>query len=958
MKKQWLWFFALLLSSALVFGSASTVLAQDDSEDLQTIMLDEIVVTGSRIPSEEGFGQISPVSVIGMDEINALGLTRIEDVLNAMPQLEAGQTAFYVNGSTGTATLDLRGLSPERTLVLINGRRMQPGGTNTQNVDVNQIPAAMIERVEVLTGGASATYGSDAVAGVVNFIMRKIDGVEISLGASGYQHDNDNNYIQGLMDAKNFSYPTGSSGIDGKAWNIDVVAGSEFAGGKGHATLYGTWRKNDELRQEARDYSSCALNGAATVCGGSANAIVPNFDIYPLVPDVATGGADYSVAANFWATLAPDGSLIPSPSSNRYNYAPVNHFMRPDERWSTGAFIDLEVNKYATVYMELQYANDYSRSQIAESGTFFAEEYYLPLTSAYFPAAFQTSLTAFYNAGYPGQNWFAMYIGKRNVEGGARVEITDHSAFRVVGGVKGEITDDWSYDVSYLKGRTTSSSTYQNDFFADSIRTAITPALCAADSDCIPYQVFTYNGVTPAAAAGLTGTAISANETSLQMIMAQVTGNLGVGLPAGDIMVAGGYEYREEDFEDIRDYVYEEGLLLGQGGPRPSLEGSFTVTELFGEAKIPLLKDMPAAQNVILDLALRWSDHNIAGSDSTYRAGLDWQVIDQLRVRTGYNRAVRAPNIEELFESQFINLWSGVDPCSGAAPTYTAAQCANTGVTALQYGNISASPAGQYNLLRGGNPGLAAEEADTITFGVVVDPIDNLTISLDYWEIKVDGTIGTIGASLIVDLCATGGQFCDLVIRNPAGSLWLGQTGWVEDTQQNIGEEHHQGLDIAGVYSLDALGGVWKFNLLGTYLIKKETTPLANDPSTTYDCVGLVTDAAGGCFPSPEWRHTASVTYDSRGTWQVTTRWRHFGQVDYEGTTDTLAMDGLDAMNYIDLNARVTFLDNYEIMIGVNNVFDKEPPMMGNTIATNANTIAGFYDTLGRFLFSKVTLRF
>lgn len=950
MKKQWIWFFTLLLSSALVLSSASMVFAQEadeNSEEMPTIMLDEIVVTGSRIAREDGFGQTSPVTVIGLEEINSLGLTRIEDVMNSLPQLETAQNSFISNGATGTASLDLRGLSPERTLVLINGRRMQPGGTNTQIVDVNQIPAAMVDRVEVLTGGASATYGADAVSGVVNFIMRRMEGVEISLGTSGYQHDNSNDYIQGLMDQKNFAYPSGGSGLDGKAWNVDLIAGSDFAGGKGNATVYATWRKNDELRQEARDYSSCALNGAGTGCGGSGNAIIPNFYMGPLDADGLLDWGSYE-----YLTLASDSSLIAS-SGNQYNYAPINHFMRPDERWSAGAFADLEINERATVYLELQYANDSSRAQIAESGTFFAEEYYLPVDNTLFPATFQASLATW----FPGEPTIAMLIGKRNVEGGPRSEITDHSSFRIVGGIKGEITDDWKYDVSYLKGRTTSSSVYINDFFAPRIATAIDGALCAADSDCIPYQVFTYQGITSEQSAALTGVANSANQTSIQMFTALLTGDLGVGLAAGDIIVAGGYEYREETFEDLRDSVYEEGMLLGQGGPRPSLAGDFSVSEFFAEANIPLLADMPGVENLTLDLALRWSDHNITGSDATYRTGLDWQVIDMLRVRTGYNRAVRAPNIEELFEAQFINLWSGSDPCSGADPSYTQAQCARTGVTAAQYGTIASSPAGQYNLLRGGNPNLEPEEADTITFGIVVDPIDNLTVSLDYWDIKIDGTIAGIAPEVSVDQCALTGSLCELVNRAAGGSLWLSPS-FVAATQQNIGEKHWQGIDLAGAYSLDALRGIWNFSLLGTYMLTKETTPLPSDPSSTYDCVGVITSVDGGCYPSPEWRHTASVTYDSKSFWEVTGRWRHFGGLDYDGTTDTIVAGNVGAQNYLDLNAIFTFMDDYEVIIGVNNVMDEEPPMMGNTISDNANAISGFYDTLGRFLYTRVTLRF
>ncbi len=952
MKKGRLRLFIIFMSFALILSGGPMVLAQEnaggDSEDTVEFMLEEVVVTGSRIAREEGFGQISPVTVMGKEDIGSLGLTRIEDVLNTLPQLEASQQAFYSNGATGTAALDLRGLSPERTLVLMNGRRIQPGGTNTQIVDVNQVPTAMVERVEVLTGGASAIYGADAVAGVVNFIMRKVKGVELSLGMSAYQHDNENSYMQGLMDEAGYTYPRGNSGLDGKTRDINLIAGTDFAGGKGNATLYASWRKNEELLEAERDYSSCALDSTGTECGGSGNAIVPNFFISPYDP--VTGEANYD--EEIFVTLQPDSSLADW-SGNLYNYAPINHFQRPDERWSAGGFLDYEVNENATAYMEVQYFNDHSRAQIAQSGTFFAEPYHLPIDNALFPATFQASLAE----RFPGADMLEFWIGKRNVEGGPRVEILDHTSARIVAGIKGPINDNWDYDVYYLQGRTISSSTYMNDFFAPKIAVAVEAEACAADPDCIPYNVFTYQGITSEAAAGLSGVAISNNETSIQMASAIVKGDTGFGLSAGDIYLVGGYEYREETFEDIRDYVYEEGLLLGQGGPRPSLAGGFHVNELFGEASIPLVADMPAAKDLTLNLALRFSDHKITGSATTYRVGLDWHTNDILRVRAGYNRAIRSPNIEEFFETQFVNLWSGTDPCAGSDPIYTQEQCARTGVTAAQYGNVPPSPASQYNHLRGGNPNLAPEEADTITFGVVVEPLEQLTLSLDYWSIELDKTIDRIGSELILDLCALEGQLCQLVNRAPGnGNLWMGTDVYVINLMQNIGKQEWDGLDFAGAYWLDALEGTWNINMIGTYMLTKETTPVANDPSSAYDCVGLINTE---CYPTPKWRHTASVTYDSHEFWSVTARWRFFSSVDYDGGVDEII--NLTDKSYIDLNAVFKFWENHDLIFGVNNVLDKDAPLVGDTMNLtygNANAITGFYDTLGRFFYTKATFRF
>lgn len=1015
---------ALGASSFGVLGSPAFA---QENEDVNDEPIEEIVTTGSRIVTQDGFGRTSPVTVMNTDDIAKLGLTRVEDVLNSLPSVETALHSFDANGISGTASIDLRGLGSFRTLVLMNGRRMQPGGVQATSVDVNQIPAAMIERVEVLTGGASATYGADAVAGVVNFIMRRMDGVEVSIGASGYQHDNSNGFVQNLLDGRNFEYPTGGSGIGGEAYNIDVAVGSDFADGRGNATLYATWRENVEMLQAERDYGSCALSNAATSCGGSANAIVPNFFIAP----ASDGSSDYS--RSLFLSMQSGGALTPWDGSNRYNYAPVNHFMRPDTRYSFGGMADFELSEKATFYVEANFANNKTIGQIAESGTFFAEEYFLPFDNSLFPQQFRDDLTGYFDNQYCHETWtgvdnndgvtpianpnvcvditqdaaangdgdpsvgvlmdgyggnlyvqaaddpltvgvdervggqfvpfneFGVYIGKRNVEGGPRSSNFQHDAFRVVTGVKGAINDNWDYDASFLYGETSSSMAYVNDFFAPRIRTAVDGDACAADGSCIPYEVFTYQGVTSESAGNMLGTAIMMGKTSTEVMNAYVSGDLGFNFPGADdsvIMVAG-LEHRAEKYARVSDSVFQDGSLLGQGGPTPGVAGGYTVTEFFTEANIPLLQGAAGAENLTLDVAYRYSDYSTSGGASTYRAGLDWQPVDLIRMRAGYNRAVRAPNVAELFSTQSLGLWSGVDPCANEddlPPVYTTAQCANLGVSAGQYGNINASPAGQYNGIFGGNPNLAPEEADTITLGFVIDPMDTMTVSVDYWSIEITDTISNIGATTILEQCGLYGVLCNQVTRNAGGSLWQGTQGFVEDTTVNLGENKWEGIDLAGNYDFEAAGGTFSANIIGTYMMTKETTPLPADPDSAYDCVGKISTR---CFPTPDWRHTASLSYDSNEWWSVEARWRYFGGVDYDGLTDTIAQANMsESQSYFDLNGVFQFMENSDLTVGINNVLDEEPPMVGGTLTTNANTIAGFYDTLGRFMYAKATMRF
>ena len=928
------------LSSTLTSG---LVFAQEDG-----VLVEEVLVTGTRIATEDGFGATSPVTVVTAENIQNLGFVNIEQVLNSLPSIETSQNANISNGSTGTASVDLRGLGTNRTLVLVNGRRMTAGGASTQAPDVTQIPTIALERVDVLTGGASATYGADAVAGVVNFVTRRMDGIEMRVGYSGYRHDNSDGYSQGLLDARGFAYPSGTEGPDGENNQIDLAMGSDFANGKGNATFYATWREQDELRQEARDYSSGALNSAGTGVGGSANAIIPNYFLAPITADGAgPGGYDY--AQENFVSLNADGGFTPYDGSNIYNYAPINHFLRPLTQWTAGAFVDYEINDHFTPYAEFMYSSSQTRAQIAESGTFFAEAYFLNIDD--FPEAFAASIRDLYpDAG----DEFGIYVGKRNVEGGPRSNNFSNDGFRMVVGSKGQINDQWSYDASYLYAQTRQNSTYINDFFAPNITAVLNADAC--DNGCPGYSVFTPNGVTAEQADGLTGTGMLSAQSSTEVINAFVTGEL-MTLPTASnpIQVVVGYEWRGEDFDRTSDTVFAEGQLLGQGGPTPSLRGGFSVSEFFAEANIPVIEGLAA------DLAYRYSDYSTVGGQDTYRFGLDWQPVEMARVRAGFNRAVRAPNVSELFSVNNLGLWGGVDPCATATPEYSPEQCARTGVTAAQYGNIVASPANQYNQISGGNINLDVEEADTITIGLVLDPMENLTVSLDYWSIEIENTIATVGAENIIRQCAENNNLCDSVVRSGSGSLWQGETGYVFNGLQNIGTATWEGVDVAGSWMMDAMGGSFNVRLAGTYMLTKEVEIL---PGEDYDCVGLVSTR---CFASPEWRHTLSATYDSNSWWAATARWRYFGGVDYDGAlsggrsegADTIAQDNLDGgESYLDLNATFRFMGDSELLVGINNVLDEAPPLVGGTLSSNANAIAGFYDTLGQYLFAQATFRF
>ena len=936
---------------ALAFGVASTSTgfsmaanAADDGVE----KVERIQVTGSRIKRTD-LETVSPVTVMTAEEIKLSGFSRVEDVLNQLPQIEAAQSSFLANGATGTATVDLRGLGSNRTLVLINGRRMQAGSITSQVPDINQIPASLVKRVDVLTGGAAAVYGADAVAGVVNFVMNdEFDGISFNMGASGYQHNNDNGYIQGLMDDQGYDYETGNTGIDGKSYSLDLTVGSGFDSGKGHAVGYVTYNRQTELLQGSRDYSSCALNGAGNVCGGSANTPNPHFDIFPVVD----GEVDYK--QEFWGYLNPNGQGFIEDDGYRYNYAPVNHFLRPNERFTLGSFIDYEINEHFRPYLEFSFMHNRTAGQIAESGTFFNEEFLMDYNNPLLSDLQKQQLQELF--GQTGSDQFVAYIGKRNVEGGPRADNLEHTSYRILTGMEGEINDNWTYDVSYNYSATTSSSVYKNDLLAPKIgpRVGAVGTSCEEADGCLYYNVFELDGVTPEQAAQLAGVGTQTGLVTQTIYSGYVSGELDLTLPSASLPIAAvfGVERREQEYERTSDTVYEEGQLLGQGGPSPSLYGSIDVNEVYGELQIPVLDEFN------ISTAARWSDYSTTGSDTTYSIGGDYTLADAYKFRASFAKAVRAPNVGELFSAQSISLWSGSDGCASDSPAYDSTQCANTGVTGSQYGAVTASPAGQYNQFAGGNPNLKPEEAETITIGLVANPFDNFNFSVDYFQIEMEKVVGVVGAERILNNCATTGDafFCDNIQRSASGSLWLGQDGYVVNLSDNIGGRTWEGVDLTAAYTMELNEATLKFDINGYYSIKKEVEPILGDESLAYDCSGNVST---DCFASPKWRHTANVNYIA-DDWRVGLKWRYYGGVDYEGDADTSLIEngGIDSYNFIDLSGNYSVNEHVTLTGGINNIFDKEPPMVGNTISSNANTVAGYYDTLGRFVHMSVNLKF
>ncbi|NBW07729.1 MAG: TonB-dependent receptor [Caulobacteraceae bacterium] len=974
----------LLASTFLVGASLAAFPAFAQSADPASgpaDQVEEVVVTGSRIP-QANLTTTSPVTQVTAEDIAVTGVTRVEDLITQLPQAFASQNSTVSNGASGTATVSLRNLGASRTLVLIDGRRMGYGSPLDVAADLNQIPGSLVQRVEVLTGGASAVYGSDAVAGVVNFIMKKdFEGIQIDAKYGFYQHNNDYDGVGAIRQAITARAATNASQFklpddnvsDGESREVTLTMGVSAPDGKGNLTAYASYRNNNEVLQANRDYSACTIATPSSAtpdtysCGGSGTSYPGYF--------IADTGA-YTIGAN--QTFVPYSSAV-----NAYNYGPLNYYQRPDERWSLGAMGHYEINEHAEAYAQLMF-NDYSSvAQIAPSGDFFNTSTINcdnPLLSAQ-----QASTIGCSSAAIAAGDTVPLYIGRRNVEGGGRQDSLTYESYRAVGGVRGLITEGWTYDVSAQFSKVRLSRIYENDFSVTRLNRALDVvsvngvATCRSvvdgtDPNCVPYNVFSEGGVTQAALDYLQIPLIQTGETTQQVVTAAVTGDLtkyGVQTPwaADGVKLAFGLEYRRDALSTTTDAAFASGDGAGQGGPTIGLSGAVDVLDTFGEIQIPLVDNLPGIYSASLNGAFRHSEYAALSTD-TWTVGADYAPVADLRFRTSFSRAVRAPNVLELYSAQGLGLFDlSEDPC-GAAKTATLAQCVATGMDASDYGStLLDNSAEQYNQVTGGNTDLDTETADTLTLGLVWTPafVPGFNVSLDYFDIKVDGLISTVGAANTLTLCYDDNDAaaCSRIHRDSGtGSLWLGD-GYVENLSLNIGGLKTSGIDLNANYGFD-LGDVglptWGkvgMSFVGTWLSTLETDTGTQTASSVYDCVGYFgSDQCG--VPNPEWRHRARVTWSTPWPVELSGTWRYYSAVDY-GSSLTGSVSGrldstLEAMSYFDLAASWDVRDNVTARVGINNVLDTDPPM--TTVGSNGNTYPQLYDALGRYMFVSLTANF
>jgi iron complex outermembrane receptor protein len=974
----------------------------------QTIQ--EVVVTGSRI-AQPNLETTSPVTQVTAEDIAVQGVTRVEDLINQLPQAFAAQNANVSNGATGTATVNLRGLGAPRTLVLIDGRRMPFGGISSASAaaDLNQIPAAMVERVEVLTGGASAAYGSDAIGGVVNFIMKKdFEGVQFDAMYGLYQHQNDfagpgatqlRDVIsqRAALNPQFFALPDDNV-TDGEAREFNVLMGVSTEDGRGNITAYAGVRDNKQVLQRDRDYSACSLDPNPTTsfeCGGSATSF-PGYFYSP--QGIFT--IDQTTGNTFRDFVDPD---------DLYNFGPTNHYQRPDTRYVLGAMGHYELHESADVYTQLMFSDYESVAQIAPGGNFFDTNVINcdnPFLSASQASDLGCGAETDPDATIPGnQAIIPLYIARRNVEGGGRQQRFENTSFRAVLGVRGQITENWDYD-AFVQYSTVIADQSANNYFHktriaraldavdqgayDGDPTHVGTTVCRSvvdgtDPNCVPWNPFTIGGVTPESLAYVQVPGLQQGKIEQEVYSGTITGDLGAygiksPFASESIKVAFGVESRRDNLKNVTDDPTSQDLLSGAGGATIGISGATDVLDLFTELRVPLVQDVTFADQLGLELAYRYSDYDPLTTD-TYKVGVDWAPVQDVRFRASYQRAIRAPNVVELFTAQGFNLFDlNGDPCGwnlntpdpdNDDPTSTApvdpalAQaCIADGVPAGTVGRkVLDSPAGQYNFLQGGVPDLVPETSDTYTYGVVLQPsfLPKLAMSIDYFDIQIDDALTTRGADSTLQGCYVGNDpaSCALTQRNEQGSLWRGD-GHVIDLNTNIGGLNTKGWDFSVGYSGVELGsfGELSFNLVGTVL--DELTYITGIPGVpATECAGKYSGALCG-IPNPEWRHHFRVGWETPWNVDLALTWRYYDAVtNIVDDTRTNIDYELAEQSYFDLVANWAVTEKSSVILGINNVLDDNPPITSAVGTTgNGNTFPQTYDALGRWIFVRGSVAF
>ncbi|MDP2537799.1 TonB-dependent receptor domain-containing protein [Alteromonas stellipolaris] len=932
---------------ACAFGAVSTisfsgaVAAQEAEEAADSV--EKIEVTGSRIRRTDIEGA-NPVTVMTRVDIEKFGITSIGDVLQAIPSAGSAINTNNNNGGNGTTTINIRGIGSNRTLVLVNGKRWAPGLTGS--VDLNNIPSSIIERIEVLKDGASAVYGSDAVAGVVNIITRQdFEGVHAS-GYLGQYDEGDGNK---------------------ESWDI----GFGVANDRGNVYFNVSYVEEEPTFAGDREISAVPVFGAPTGYGGSSGT--PNGRFWYFDDE----GTSFNVQND------GQGGLIPWTGSSAFNFAPLNYLSTPQERinlYSQGRY---ELTDNVSVNVTGFYGNRRSSQLLAPTPLFIGNAggtsgVTIAANNPYNPTGLDLTDTAGF-----GEANSLFFAGRRMMEAGYREFAQNVDQFQFNGGFDGVIElgdQEYYWDATYTYADITQNTLTDGLLNMDRVALALGDVdTCAATDGCVPLNFF--GGATAIGEGTITQemldyiqfTAQDAANSTLESYSANISGEV-FELPAGYLAFAAGYEKRWQSGYDQPDALIAAGITSGNS--RQPTSGSFSVEEVYLEVAIPLISDVEFIEQLDLELATRYSDYSNFGDTTNSKVGLKWRINEDVLVRGTWSEAFRAPSLSELFLGNSDSFATLIDPCNGGE----AANANSPGCAGIPAAYEQPNP--QIRTTVGGNADLAPEEAESFTYGFVYSPaqVEGLSITFDVFDIEVDNAVSTVGAQRILDACATTGTtFCSLIERNSGGVVTELFNGLV-----NLGGQTTSGFDYNVAYNFDTEYGDFRVNWDGTYV--DERTSIFVDPVTGES---ISENDAGKAFDRdviPRIRTNLSVTW-AYEDWTANYLVRFIGGTteacSFDDDTDdagnyledtlcsdpgvsVFAEDGsleskdsfneLDAMAYHDASVGYSVTENLRLTFGVNNLWDADPEVSYTTFANSFDP--SMYEIPGRFFYGRINVDF
>ena len=984
----------------------------------ETPGLEEVLVTGSRI-ARDGMDASTPVTVVSTTDIKISGSVNIEEILADSPQFvgstNGGATANTVPG--GTADVNLRGFGASRNLVLVNGRRFAIYGPE-QVTDLNTIPTALIERTEVVTGGSSAVYGSDAITGVVNFIMRDdFEGLEVNAQTT-------------------YDSPTTTP-----TYSVDLTVGGNFAEGRGNSVVAVNYLNRGSItRGERGDFaffslsdgcvtpasfsdsspgvpvsipagSTCRAAGGVPglIAGGSGDIPNGRFTGIPTPGSSSSNpGLDAALVAAGLGGLGSrgftfdDAGLVARPAltpQDDFNLGPDNYLQVPQERWMLNSFNHYDFNPKATGYLEFHFSNNRVDQQLAATnvnGPFLFNINNPYLTSQMRevlrqldiretgPSTVVTGTSSMVNN--PNDGLAVLNVGRRLVEVPLRRNISDRNVWRTAVGVRGELGDvsenflrNLSYDVYYSFARTEETSRQEGNVSRSRFQAGVLSVGGAAPV----VNPFGQN----ISAAGVNAIRIGATNSTqaeLQVAAANISGQA-FDLPAGPLGFSFGVEWRYTSADFVPDEFLRSGDVVGFNAGLPT-GGDVTAKEIYGEIRVPLLEDVPLVKNLTANSAFRYSDYDLEGVGEvwTYLYGLDWRLNDDVAFRGQFQRAIRAPNVAELFGGSRRSVEPATDPCSSGQPVNARSDavrqlCIQSGVPAALVFGAGVQPNTIIEAFFGGNPNVGEESSDTRTFGAVITPqvLPNLAVSIDYFDITLDGAIAQLGGGLnnTLNLCYNviqdlNSEFCRAIRRNPVTGE-IGTPFTAQINQANTGALETSGVDLQVRYRYDAgwnlFGNSNSFDISSSWTWTDEftSTPVEAFPNVKNRCVGAYGTTCGE--PIPEYKGVTRVTWNN-GALSLSLRHRFIDSVTIDryllpqrsGTAfpalSDLVNPKLGTEQYVDASFIYELGKAVELSGGVRNLLDNDPPVVGSA-QIRANTWPATYDTNGREFFLGVNLK-